>query len=80
MATEVHPTLVVKPVDPKELVHNDKGSTDFRDYTQGNSKFFDRVSDFYHKNHKYVYVHAPRSNATEGSRPWNSTSRFASAT
>lgn len=53
MAATVHPAhLVPKAVDPTELVHNDKTATDYRDYTQTNSKFFDRVSEFYHKNHK----------------------------
>lgn len=82
MAAEVHSqSLVVKAVDPKELVHNDKTSSDYRDYTQGNSKFFDRVSDFYHKNHKYVLPTVPRIlTHSEGCRRSNSTSRFASVT
>jgi hypothetical protein len=48
------PTVTVAAVDPKELVHNDKAGADYRDYTQENSKFFDRVSEFYHNNHKCV--------------------------
>lgn len=55
MATVAASNIDVKAVDPKELVHNDKSGSDYRDYTQANSKFFDRVSDFYHKNHKYAF-------------------------
>src|SRR5689334_7711212 len=52
--------IVPKAVDPKDLVHNDKESADYRDYSQTNSKFYDRVSEFYHKNHKCVvaWLHA----------------------